>query len=165
MQISKLYRHGIIAAGMVVAAVAMLGCSEDSATGSAEESAASSPQVTQRETPSRRTPAEPVSTPAENEDFRVMPSLSGSLDEDGMGLDIMIDASTKQAYADSLEWISQDASKEQFSRLENAIRYMHMYDSSVLGRESALLATLDGMTGHEVIARAEELMKERRRQE
>ncbi|HKL52060.1 MAG TPA: hypothetical protein VJ908_12905 [Wenzhouxiangellaceae bacterium] len=164
MQISKLYRYGIIAAGMVVATATMLGCSEDAATESAEESAASSPQMNQRKAPSRPAPAEPVSNADENEDFRVMPSLNGSLDEDGMGLDVIIDASSKQAYADSLEWISQDASKEQFAKLENAIRYMHMYDPAVLGREAELLATLDGKTGHEVIARAQELMKERRGQ-
>lgn len=164
MQINKLYRHGIIVAGMALATATMLGCSEDAATESAEESAASSPQMTQRDAPSRPAPPEPVSEPDQDEDFRVMPSLNGSLEEDGMGLDVIIDASSKRAYADSLEWISQDASREQFSRLENAIRYMHMYDPSVLGRESELLATLDGKTGHEVIARAEELMKERRGQ-
>jgi len=39
-----------------------------------------------------------------------------------------------------------------------------MYDSSVLGSESNLLAVLDGKTGHEVVERAQELMNKRRRQ-
>lgn len=163
MQSKKLKSNKVIAAGIVLAVSAIVGCSNDAGTENPEETT-SAPKMTQREAPSRTAPTEQVSQTEKNEDFRVMPRLDGALEEDGMGLDVIIDASNKQAYADSLEWISQDASKEQFSRLENSIRYLHMYDSSVLGREAALLDVVDGKTGYEIIERAEQLMKERRGQ-
>src|SRR6056297_3168570 len=163
MQMNKLTRKNVFAAGIFLAAAAAAGCSEDASVENAEE-VASAPRMVERQAPVRTAPTRTASQAAGQDDFRVVPQLDGSLEEDGMGLDVIIDASSKQAYADSLEWISQDASKEQFSRLENAIRYMHMYDPAVLGREAELLATLDGKTGHEVIARAQELMKERRGQ-
>ena len=165
MQVSKSKSKGIIAAALFLATAAITGCNRD-ANVEEPEATASAPEITQRQAPSRAVSAPARTQPqaARNEDFRIMPQLDGALEEDGMGLDVIIDASSRQAYADSLEWISQDASKEQLDKLENAIRYLHMYDSSVLGSESNLLVVLDGKTGHEVVERAQELMNKRRRQ-
>jgi len=143
-----------IALGLLVS-----GCGDEPETDS--QSTTDSPQMIERQAP-RSTSNEAAATPDDNENFRVMPEIEGSLEQDGMGLETIIDASNKQAYADSLQWISEDVSKEQFDRLESSIRYIHMYDSSVLGSESRLLSLIDGKTGSELIEHAKKLRDQRR---
>lgn len=139
--------------------VAGCGSEEPEQSDAAQEPA---PRMIEREAPRRSEPEPaPSSEPAE-EDFRVVPDVDGALEEDGMGLDVIIDASSKQAYADSLRWISEDASKDQVQKLESAIRYIHMYDPAVFGNEERMLNVIDGKTGQEVIEYATRLRNERR---
>ena len=95
-------------------------------------------------------------------DFRVVPRLEGKLEEAGMGLETIIDASNKQAFADSMSWIAEDVSQQQYKRLERSLRYIQAYDSSVLGNEQRFLELIDGKTGQELIDRAGRLLQDRR---
>ena len=154
---SKFYILVLISA----ASLALTGCSKDE---EAETSSSdNSPQMIERQAPARQpsTASEP-DTAKDEADFRVIPKLDGSLEEDGMGLETIIDASNKRAYADSLQWIAEDVSKQQFDRLESSIRYIHMYDSSVFGDESKLMTLIDGKTGKEIIDHAKQIRAQRR---
>lgn len=119
------------------------------------------PSMVQRQAPQREARQEPADT-SPDQDFRVIPKLEPGVDEDGMGLELIIDASSKDAYAQSLRWIAEDASKEQLARLERSVRYIHMYDSSVLGSEQRMLQLINGKTGNEVIGHAANIAQNRR---
>jgi len=136
-------------------------CSDDPAE-EPRESSAESPQMIEREAPRREPRTEPETEPGIT-DFRVVPDLEGKLEEDGMGLETIIDASSKKAYAESMAWIAEDVSADQYERLEQSLRYIRSYDSAVLGNEERFLATIDGKTGQELIDRATRLLQERRR--
>lgn len=144
-----------------IISILLAGCGKDEVdeTKSSEDT----PQMIERQAPQRQASATP---PPDNDnaedDFRVMPKIDGSLETDGMGLETIIDASNKRAYADSLQWIAEDVSKQQFDRLESSIRYIHMYDSSILGNESRLLSVIDGKTGTEIIEYAKSIREKRR---
>ena len=138
------------------------GCGEDQAEQAAETE--NSPQMIQREAPKRSPSSERTETIVEDDatDFRVVPNLEGRLEEDGLGLETIIDASSKKAYADSMAWIAEDVSAKQYDQLERSLRYIQAYDSSVLGSEQRLLRLIDGKTGQELIDRASRLIAERR---
>lgn len=159
--ISTKITHGIPGLLAIGLSVALLGgCGSDE---QAEETAETteSPQMIQREAPRRTAAAD--SEPAEaGEDFRVAPKLDGQLDEDGLGLETIIDASSKEAYAESLRWIAQDVSAQQYDSLERSLRYLRTYDSSVFGNEEQFFRLIDGKTGQELIDRANKLIQARR---
>ncbi|MBS3743091.1 MAG: hypothetical protein KGY48_01935 [Wenzhouxiangellaceae bacterium] len=150
------------AIALALSAVFVVGCGNDSAEDVEQTAAAESPRMIEREAPGRPASAEPETSQSSTE-FRVVPDLEGKLEEDGMGLDTIIDGSSKSAYADSMAWIAEDVSAEQYDRLERSLRYIRSYDSSVLGNEQRFLATIDGKTGQELIDRANRLLQERRR--
>lgn len=139
--------------------VVLAGCGGDEPPEQTAESG-ETPQMIQREAPKRTPAAEPEPEDAAN-DFNVVPRVEGELEHDGMGLDTIIDASSKKAFADSLRWIAQDVSPEQYDRLEQSLRYIKAYDASVLGSEEKFLETIDGKTGQELIDRSNKLIKER----
>lgn len=156
------YKSGIYSFLLIsITSIFLVGCGKDEVaeTSSSEDT----PQMIERQAPQRQASATP---PSDNnsveDDFRVMPKIDGSLETDGMGLETIIDASNKRAYADSLQWIAEDVSKEQFDRLESSIRYIHMYDSSILGDESRLFSVVDGKTGTEIIEYAKNIREKRR---
>ncbi len=138
------------------------GCSDEQAQQAPETE--NSPQMIQRQAPTRSPSSERAETVAQDSatDFRVVPDLEGQLQEDGLGLETIVDASSKKAYADSLSWIAEDVSAEQYKRLERSLRYIQIYDSSVLGNEQRFLQFIDGKTGQELIDRASKLIAERR---
>lgn len=148
-----------ISLSLVFTVTLLTGCGGDEQA-EQETAVSESPQMIQREAP-RRT-AEVEAPPAASNDFRVVPDLDGELEEDGLGLETIIDASSKKAYAESLRWISQDVSADQYRRLEQSLRYIQAFDSSVLGSETRFLETVDGKTGQELIDRASKLIAERR---
>lgn len=149
---------GTLAVGLFMTLL-VAGCGGDEQSEEVAETTAS-PQMIQREAP-RRTAAEPEPIKP-SEDFRVVPKLNGQLEEDGLGLETIIDASSKVAYAESLRWISQDVSPQQFKRLEQSLRYIKAYDPSVLGGDQHFYKSIDGKTGQELIDRASKLIAERR---
>ncbi|MDT8437966.1 MAG: hypothetical protein RQ729_03015 [Wenzhouxiangellaceae bacterium] len=141
-----------------VLALTLTACGKDEPA--APETASSGPSMVERAAPRQQN--QPAAQVSQDEDFRVMPRVEGQLDGDGMGLDVIIDASSKRAYAESLRWIAEDASKEQMASLERSIRFIHMYHPSVLGQEARMLDVINGKTGNEVIAMATEVSQKRR---
>lgn len=143
-----------------LSAALVTGCGGDEPAGQATANGDSS-QMIQREAPRRTAVIEPEPEPAR--DFLVVPDFEGELEEDGLGLETIIDASSKDAYAESMRWISQDVSASQYKRLEQSLRYIKAFDSNVLGSETRFLQAIDGRTGQELIDRASKLIAERRR--
>ncbi|MEN1729046.1 MAG: hypothetical protein AAGJ52_11460 [Pseudomonadota bacterium] len=84
-----------------------------------------------------------------------IPRLEGNLTESGYGLTMIIDGSSPQAFADSLEMIASDTSPEQFRQLDSAIRFLQAYSLGVdsLGE---FYQSLDGQTPEEIIARVQQ---------
>lgn len=147
------------ALALSVSVTLLTGCGGDEPT-EQETAARESPQMIQRDAPRRTAEVETQAAPSN--DFLVVPRLEGELEQDGLGLETIIDASSKDAYAESLRWISQDVSASQYERLEQSLRYIKAFDSSVLGSEERFLETVDNKTGQELIDRAGKLIAERR---
>lgn len=142
-------------------AALIAGCSEDPAQQA--EQAEDSPRMVEREAPRRAAdPATEASKDQDSADFKVVPQIDAKLEQDGMGLETMINASSKKAFAESMSWIAEDVSKKQYERLERSLRYIEAYDSSVLGSEERYLELIDGKTGQELIDRANRLLQDRR---
>jgi hypothetical protein len=114
----------------------------------------------------RQAPAEPRPTTRaqqqQSEEFDVTPEFDGKLEQDGMGLETIINADSRSAYTESLRWISEDVSSTQYRNLERSLQYISVYDPRVMRNENRLLEVVDGMTGQEVIERAQELLREQR---
>lgn len=153
----------IIPTAIAAAALLVAGCGNDEQAEQAEQAAETgeSPRMIQREAP-RSAPGPEPEEDRKSADFRVVPDLEGKLEQDGMGLETIIDASSKQAYAESLRWIAEDVSQQQYESLERSLRMIQAYDSSVLGNEKRFLESIDGKTGQEVIDRATQLIQNRR---
>jgi len=154
---------------LLVSAALLAGCGDNQNEEAPQsgETTGESPQMIERQAPQKTTSAQPgraeAETGSDSTDFTVVPDFEGQLEEDGLGLDTIIDASSKQAYADSMAWIAEDVSPQQYNRLERSLRYIRTYDSSVLGSEERFLQVIDGKTGQELIERANKL-NERQRQ-
>lgn len=147
------------ALALAISVTLLAGCGGDEPA-EQETAASDSPQMIQRDAP--RKPVTVEAQPESSNDFLVVPDLEGELEQDGLGLETIIDASSKDAYAESLRWISQDVSASQYKKLEQSLRYIKAFDSSVLGSEERFLDTIDGKTGQELIDRAGKLIAERR---
>jgi len=85
----------------------------------------------------------------------------GRLAEDGSGLELVINATDAAEFSDSLRWIAEDSSKEQFDRLETALRVIRTYHPQVLGSEERMLQLVDGKTGNELIVESVRVMQNR----
>lgn len=162
MNDSKAVKSISVTALLLVSSAFLGGCGKDEAEQATVETD-NSPRMIQREAPRRTATPEPAATLAEDKatDFRVVPRLEGQLEEDGLGLEAIIDASSKHAYAESMAWIAEDVSTDQYKRLERSLRYIQTYDTSVLGNEQRFLQFIDGKTGQELIDRASRLIAER----
>ena len=156
MQYSNSFKSALGAVVVAGALSLLAGCGGDEqAEGDGADQVAASPQMIERDAPGERARTKPEPSP--EEDFRVVPEVTSQSDEEGMGLETIINASSKKAYAESMRWIAEDVSREQLNELEQSIRFVHMYDSSVFGSEKRLLEYIDGKTGREIIERASEL--------
>jgi len=82
-----------------------------------------------------------------------LPELQGELESDGYGMVMIIDGSSPQAFADSLELIAAETSSEQFRSLDSAIRFLQVYSLGARNLED-FYRTIDGMTPEEIIERA-----------
>lgn len=155
MNLSRLALIGTASAALITLTACGSQDAEESAT-----AASDGPRMIERSAPQRN--AEPAAQIAPEEDFRVIPRLEGQLEERGLGMDVIIDASSKRAYGESLRWIAEDVSREQMASLERSIRFIHMYHPAVLGQEARMLSVIDGKTGNEVITMATEVAAKRR---
>lgn len=162
MLIVNAYKSNIYSFLLIsITSIFLVGCGKDEVAETS--SSENTPQMIERQAPQRQASVTAASdNNSAEDDFRVMPKIDGSLETDGMGLETIIDASNKTAYADSLQWIAEDVSKQQFDRLESSIRYIHMYDSSILGDEGRLFSVIDGKTGNEIIEYAKNIREKRR---
>ncbi len=133
----------------------------------AEPESTGTEQRMERERP-RYQRSEPVATPevqmAPTGSRGFLPSTRGLLEDEGLGLSMLIDGSSAQAFHQSLQNIARDTSAEQYDQLTRALQYLRMYDNEALRGNDALIFSLDGQTGLEVIARAEALRRERGQQ-
>lgn len=164
MHVTKPSRFALTGIALALAAALLSGCSGDDDAGSATGEA-ENPRMIQRDTPDRNSErTAPTVAETDQTDFSVMPDVEGSAQEEGLGLETVINAGSKQDYAQSLKWIAEDTSREQFERLETSIRFIHMYDAQVFGNESKLLEAIDGKTGNEIIAYADAMIQQRREQ-
>ena len=98
---------------------------------------------------------------ANDNNYRFVPNAQGQLAESGPGLVSTLDGSSTESFKESLNWIAADTSAEQYAKLESAIRYINLYDPSVVGSDENMRQLLNGMTGEEAIAYAERLERSR----
>ncbi|WP_376695254.1 hypothetical protein [Wenzhouxiangella sp. EGI_FJ10305] len=103
------------------------------------------------ESPSRR----------EEDPEKRIPRVQGETEEEGYGLTMVVDGSTPEAFQESLELIAMDTSKDQYRRLDSALRFLGTYDTAAWKGLPNLYQTLDGMTGEEIIERAQKKREER----
>lgn len=80
--------------------------------------------------------------------------IEGRLEQPGPGLSLMIDASSKDAFHQSLELVATETSEEQYVSLASAIRMLEAYDLEASANPDGLLPVIDGLTGDEIIERA-----------
>jgi len=104
---------------------------------------------TERESQPSRPPFRRDQDPAE-----VIPAMDGEADAEGYGLTMLIDGSSPQAFKESLELIAMDTTSEQYQQLDAALRYLQVYSTDGWGSLEEFYQTLDGMTGEEIIERA-----------
>lgn len=109
-----------------------------------------------RSTDDERTTA--ASAPPRADDpARNIPKMVGDAPEEGHGLTMIVDGSSPEAFRQSLEIIAEDTSEAQYSQLDSAIRYLRVYSPAGWSGLPALYESLDGMTGEEIISKAENL--------
>ena len=148
-----------------VALLALTACQSNEPVEPANDNAATSNSEPREATPAaeprrseRRRPApEPVAQDQAEpavDPSREIPRLEGNLQSEGYGMTMIIDGSSPQAFADSLEMIAADSSAEQYRQLDSAIRYLNTYSLGTRNLED-FYRTVDGMTAEEVIEMAQ----------
>lgn len=141
------------------------GCSrsDDSAQVVVEEASDEASSVL-RERRTRAQTATPPPPPTRQADPSVrIPRERGQATREGYGLTFVIDGSSPAAFAESLELIASDSSDEQYQQLDSALRYLQVYSPDGWQGLPEFYMRLNGMTGEEVIERANRFSAERRR--
>lgn len=131
-------------------------------TAADEQTTTVSQRVTRQRSATGEAPAAPEQRSLGNPE-RELPRLQGQFSEDGMGLANLVDGSSPQSFAESLELIASETSAEQYAQLDSALRYLRMYSSAAWSGLPGLYESLDNMSGEEIIAHARRLQAERRR--
>lgn len=72
---------------------------------------------------------------------------------DGDGMEIPLDGSSMEAWNRSLARVKAHTTPAKYTTLVDSIEYLKLYDLSVRGSMSRLIANLDGLTGYEVVQR------------
>ncbi len=149
---------------LVTVALFLAGCQSDS-TPEAEATAETAPArervserrvVRQQPQPQQEEPLPSLLDPA-----RELPRFQGELEEDGYGLSMIVDGSSPEAFRQSLELIADESSTTQYQILSSAIHYLQTYSLGTRDLAS-FYATLDNMSGEEIIQRAQEERQNRR---
>lgn len=108
--------------------------------------------------PSMATGPQDVAVPSSTDArYTYVPKVQGQLEQDGTGLEMMVDGSSEAAFADSLARIAESTSGEQYTSLERSVRFLTTFDPSILGDPAKMRQTVDGMTAQEIIEKANEL--------
>ncbi len=137
--------------------------SDDSQESTTETSIASKAPDRDRTTrrAARNTPR-PIVNP--NEDpAKKIPKITAQGEQEGYGLTLIVDGSSPEAFAESLALIASDTSAQQYRQLDSAVRYLQVYSSDGWAGLPGFYERLNGMTGEEIIARANRLKEERGR--
>ncbi len=71
------------------------------------------------------------------------------------GMRIPVDGTSEEAFDKSLEAIGKQATKAEFTTLNNAIDYLLVYDLSAKKNRARLAANLDGLTGEQILERVQ----------
>ena len=139
------------------------GCSNDAPDQASGESQAQETAPTRERTIRREEPVAQLPPPSANEDpAKKIPRRTGQTQEEGFGLTLMVDGSSPEAFAESLELIASDSSNQQYRQLDSALRYLQVYSSDGWSGLPGFYERLNGMTGEEIIQRAQRLQQERR---
>ncbi|MEJ8568237.1 hypothetical protein [Elongatibacter sediminis] len=67
------------------------------------------------------------------------------------GMQIPVDGSSLEAFEKSLEAIGEQATKAEFTTLNNAIDYLMIYDLAAKRNREKLASNLDGLTGEQIV--------------
>lgn len=133
---------------------------EETTQAAQEESADDQREIVRREEREQEEETESLQRPEEDPEKKI-PRIDGSADEEGYGLTMVVDGSSPEAFQESLELIAMDTSKEQYRKLDAALRFLGTYDTAAWSGLPNLYKTLDGMTGEEIIERAADMREER----
>jgi len=87
----------------------------------------------------------------------------GGESESSDGLDLVLFASDRTEYRDSLRLIAENSSDEQFQQLDAALKWLLINDTSIMNDEQRLFETINGMTGTEVLALVAQRLADRGR--
>lgn len=72
---------------------------------------------------------------------------------EGDGMQIPMDGSSMEAWNRSLARVKAHSDEDTYTTLENAIKYLLMYDLKSYRDMNKLIERLDGLTGYEIIAK------------
>lgn len=142
-------------------------CSKEPEPSAQPESTASTKEFPKRAAP--RADRNPTASSAEiapaedDQPLIAAPRLYGQSPVPGDGLNLMIFASNRQEYKESLRLIAEQTSDEQFQQLDAAIRYLMINDPSIMNDEQRLFEAINGKTGMEVLQMTADLLNNRAR--
>jgi len=152
--------YKIVFFSVCVSAAALTACQSNGTADSDPEELTERNQVAQVESGSESRvqrqldPIKPTTADSINPSEEI-PDLSGELESEGYGLLTMIDGSSPEAFASSLQMVSADTTPEQYQRLESSLQLLEVYTLGVNDLASFYM-TLDGMTGEEIIKLAQQ---------
>ena len=143
----------------IAASLILVGCgsgNDDVDSPVAETGPETTAETETRREVRRRSETDEAPAARDGDGVHRLPRLSGSAEEDGYGLTMIVDGSSPAAFDQSLELIAADTSESQYQQLDAAIRYLRMNSPHGWGGAEALYAALDGMSGEEIIEKADQ---------
>jgi hypothetical protein len=143
----------------IAATLILVGCgtgNDESETVVVESTQESTDATEGRREVRRRSEDDPQRSTGTGDEVPRLPRLEGAAESDGYGLTMIVDGSSPEAFNESLALIAEDTSQSQYQELESAVRYLRMYSPHGWGGAEALYAALDGMSGEEIIEKANE---------
>lgn len=154
---------------IAIAGLWLVACQSDRGTGEAEVAELEQAPVVEeeqrevrrryqpRERPERERARDTEPVPLEGEQRLTPRFTEGRLNRDGPGLSLMIDASSVDAFHQSLELIASETSQAQYRHLRSAVEMLEFYDFDAGSGPDGVLQTIDGMTGEQIIERARQI--------
>lgn len=133
---------------------------EDTSQAAQKQSSDSEREVVRRS--DRQEEAQALPRREQQDPEKKVPRIEGQAKEEGYGLTMIVDGSSPEAFAESLDLIATDTSEKQYRKLDASLRFLATYDTAAWSGLPNLYKTLDGMTGEEIIKRAENMRDERR---
>jgi len=154
----------LLASIVVFSAFTLVGCGGDEPTQPENQNQAENTAPSRERTIRRNEPApEPPAFSSNEDPAKKIPRTQGQAEYEGYGLTFMVDGSSPEAFAQSLELIASDTNTDQYRQLDSAIRYLQVYSSDGWSGLPGFYERLNGMTGEEIIERASRLREDRAR--